>query len=174
MKKLVVLALLLAAVTGFAAAGGLVFQLGAGYHSSYYSDSLTWPSTDPSSYPLGVGGYAGLGYGFGEKKMFSVGAEFAPSWTVGFSPEISFNNFAYQIRGFVKFKPAGLLTITGFGGYAGTSLDLDAIPEITSNNMAFGARITVLFLYAEYAAVVPPDFSTIARNEIGLGFAIFK
>ena len=117
---------------------------------------------------------AGLGYGFGEKKMISVGAEFAPSWDLGFNPEISFSNFAYQIRGFVKFKPAGMFTITGFGGYAGTSLDLDAIPEITSNNMAFGARVTVLFLYAEYAAVVTPDFSTIARNEIGLGFAFFK
>ena len=173
MKKLIVLTVLALAVTGFAAAGGLVFQLGAGYHSSYYSQDLAIPSTDPTAYPLGIGGYAGVGYGFGEKKMLSVGGEFAPSWDLSISPEVTVDNFAYQARGFVKFKPAGLLTVTGFGGYAGNAMP-DSL-NFDANNWAFGARVTVLFLYAEYSAIVANDFSGgIARNEIGLGFAIFK
>ena len=173
MKKLIVLAVLVVAVTGFAAAGGLVFQLGAGYHSSYVSaDLLAVP--DIEHMPLGVGGYAGLGYGFGEKKKISIGAEFAPSWDFALQdPYVS--NFNYQARGFLKFKPLDILTVTGFGGYAGSSwlgTDIDVWQDNAS--WAVGARVTVLFLYAEYAAVLNSNYDGVAKNEIGLGFAIFK
>ncbi|RKX83516.1 MAG: hypothetical protein DRP70_14700, partial [Spirochaetes bacterium] len=89
MKKLIILTVLVAAVTGFAAAGGLVFQLGAGYHSSYIGElpsDIDAEIADLKSLPLGVGGYVGLGYGFGEKKMLSLGAEFAPSWDFSLNP----------------------------------------------------------------------------------------
>lgn len=161
--------MLVVAFTGFAAAGGIVFQVGAGYHSSYYGDIL---SPEVSSMPLGVGGYAGVGYGFGEKKMFSLGAEFAPSWDFSVSP-FGVSNFAYQVRGFLKFKPAGLLTVTGFGGYVGNAFPTDW--GFSNNNWAFGGRVTLLFLYAEYSAVFNNQLTGgIAKHEIGLGFAFFK
>ncbi len=178
MKKLIILAIILSAITGFAAAGGLVFQVGAGYASSYVGEL---PSDIPAgadtlkSMPFGVGGYAGLGYGFGDKKMFSIGGEFAPAWTLSFDPW-GVSNLSYQIRGFVKFKLAGLLTITGFSGYEGGTLiggDLSD-PFKSGGNAAIGFRITVLFIYAEYAAVMPWDFSSVYKNNIGIGFAFFQ
>lgn len=173
MKKFIVLAVLALTVTGFAAAGGLVFQLGAGYHSSYYNSDLPWdvPAGDITNMPLGVGGYAGVGYGFGEKKAFSVGAEFAPSWDFSISP-FGVSNFAYQIRGFVKWKPMGMLTLTGFGGYCGNAFPSDW--SVSNNDWAFGGRMTILFLYAEYAAVMSNDLSGVGKHEIGVGFAFFK
>ncbi len=175
MKKLIILTVLVAAVTGFAAAGGLVFQLGAGYHSSYIGDIPTQGNVvdDVKSMPLGVGGYAGLGYGFGEKKMLSLGAEFAPSWDFSLNP-MGVSNFSYQGRGFLKFKPAGMLTATGFFGYGGNLINATSIDSFNSFNPVFGGRITLLFLYAEYAAVLSSDWGGIAKHEIGLGFAFFK
>ena len=175
MKKLIILVVLCAVVTGFAAAGGLVFQLGAGYHSSYVGDIPEQGNIidEVKAMPLGVGGYAGLGYGFGDKKMLSIGAEFAPSWDFSLSP-MGVSNFTYQGRGFVKFKPAGMLTATGFFGYAGYLINAKDLDSFTSFNPVFGARITVLFLYAEYAAVLTSDWDNLAKHEIGLGFAFFK
>ncbi len=175
MKKLIVLAVLAAAVTGFAAAGGLVFQLGAGYHSSYIGDIPTQGTIvdDVKSMPLGIGGYVGLGYGFGEKKRLSLGAEFAPSWDFSLSPT-GVSNFSYQGRGFLKFKPAGMFTATGFFGYGGNLISATSIDSFNSFNPVFGGRITLLFLYAEYAAVMNSDWGGIAKHEVGLGFAFFK
>ncbi|MCD6343578.1 MAG: hypothetical protein J7L76_07320 [Spirochaetaceae bacterium] len=176
MKKLIILTVLVAAVTGFAAAGGLVFQLGAGYHSSYIGElpsDIDAEIADLKSLPLGVGGYVGLGYGFGEKKMLSLGAEFAPSWDFSLNPT-GVSNFSYQGRGFLKFKPAGMLTATGFFGYGGNLINASSIDSFNSFNPVFGGRITLLFLYAEYAAVLSSDWNDVAKHEIGLGFAFFK
>ena len=43
-----------------------------------------------------------------------------------------------------------------------------------NSNLALGARLTLLFLYAEYDVVMPWDFSGINKHEVGLGFALFK
>jgi len=165
------------AVTGFVTAGGLTFQLGAGYHSSYIGElpsDVDAGIADLKSMPLGIGGYAGLGYGFGDKKMISLGAEFAPSWTMSFDP-MGVNSFGYQVRGFLKFKPAKMFTLTGFGGYAGSSFGGGSLSEIqNAGNAVFGARLTVLFLYAEYAAEMPWDLSSVYKHDIGIGFAFFK
>ena len=177
MKKMIILLVLAAAVTGFASAGGLVFHLGAGYQSSYIGElpsDVDAGMATLKSMPLGVGGYAGVGFGFGEKKMISLGAEFAPSWTMSFNP-IGLSNFGYQVRGFLKFKPAKIITLTGFGGYAGNSFtggDLDTM--ISAGNAVFGARITALFIYAEYAVEMPWDLSAVYKHDIGIGFAFFK
>jgi len=174
MKKLIVLAVLGVIVTGFAAAGGLVFHAGAGYHSSYIGELPDDVASEVKALPLGVGGYAGLGYGFGANKKLSLGAEFAPSWDLALKP-IGVSNFNYQVRGFAKFKPLDMLTLTGFGGYAGDILSGGDIDSLKSNgNAVVGARLTVLFLYAEYGMVVPWDFSDVYKHEIGLGFAFFK
>lgn len=176
MKKMIVLVVLIAAVTGFAAAGGLVFQLGAGYHSTYIGelpDSATGTIAELKTMPLGVGGYAGLGWGFGEKKTFSVGAEFAPSWDFSFDP-VGVSNFSYAGRAFVKVKPMDMITLTGFAGYGGNLIA--AVDEGNVNNLTpqFGGRLTLLFLYVDYAAVLSKDWSNLAAHQIGIGFAFFK
>lgn len=175
MKKIIVLITLCVIVTGFAAAGGLVFQLGAGYHSSFGNFSDAPASVgEIKAMPLGVGGYAGLGYGFGDKKKLSIGAEFAPSWDLCLNP-MGVSNFNYQIRAFTKFKPVGMVTVTGFAGYAGDIMAGTDIETIKANgNAVLGARVTLLFLYAEYDVVIPWDFSEINKHEVGIGFAIFK
>ena len=176
MRKLIILAVLIAAVTGFAAAGGLVFQLGAGYHSAYVGElpsDIDAGLADLKSMPLGVGGYVGVGYGFGDKKTFSLGAEFAPSWDFSLNP-MGVSNFGYQGRAFVKFKPAKLFTATGFFGYGGNLISSTSFDSLNTFNPVIGGRITVLFLYAEYAAVMSEDWSRLAKHEIGLGFAFFK
>lgn len=175
MKKLIILAVLIAAVTGLASAGGLAFQLGAGYHSSYIGELPTQNNVVDSvtSMPLGIGGYVGLGWGFGEKKLLSVGAEFAPSWDFSLNPT-GVSNFGYQGRAFVKFKPAGMFTATGFFGYGGNLIAVKDLDNLNSANPVFGGRITLLFLYAEYAAVLQSDWSNIAKHEVGIGFAFFK
>ena len=177
MKKLIILTILAAAVTGFAAAGGLVFQLGVGYHSSYVGELPSDVDTaleDLQNMPLGIGGYVGLGYGFGEKKMFSLGAEFAPSWDMSFNP-MGVSNFGYQARGFLKFEPAKFFTLTGFGGYAGSSFFGGDLDEWKSGgNVVWGARLTILFIYAEYAAEMPWDMSSVLKHDIGIGFAFFR
>jgi hypothetical protein len=174
MKKMIVLVVLCAAVTGFAVAGGLDFHLGAGYHSSYIgsldTDDLTLQTLE--SMPLGIGGYVGLGWGFGEKKRFAAGAEFAPSWDFSFNP-MGISNFAYEARAYAKFEPGRFFTLAGFGGYSGNLVTgLDEI--ISSPNVVFGARMTLTFLYVEYSAVMRQDWAGIARHGIGAGFAFFK
>lgn len=168
--------ILCAVVTGFATAGGLVFQLGAGYHSTYIGDI---PSSgdvaleELKSMPLGLGAYIGLGYGFGEKKLFSLGLEFAPSWDVSFSP-LGVNNFSYAGRLFLKMKPADMFTLTGFFGYGGNLISAIDTGSLNNANPQFGGRLTLFFIYIDYAAVLSSDWSTLAANQIGIGFAFFK
>lgn len=175
MKKLIILAVLIAAVTGLASAGGLAFQLGAGYHSSYIGELPNQGNIVDSvtSMPLGIGGYVGLGWGFGENKVLSVGAEFAPSWDFSLNPT-GVSNFGYQGRAFLKLKPANMFTFTGFFGYGGQLIAIKNMEDLNSANPVFGGRITLLFIYAEYAAVLQSNWSTIAKHEIGIGFAFFK
>ncbi len=175
MKKILAVLAVLLVFTGFLSAGGLDFHLGAGYHSAYLSDALSIPD-DPTAMPLGVGAYAGIGYGFGEKKVANLGLEFAPSWDVSFDP-LGASNFMYQVRAYAKFKPLDMLTATLFGAYEGNAFfgtDTAAWQEHAS--WAVGARLTLFFIYAEYSAVLNEDVSDIGvmKNEIGLGFAIFK
>jgi len=176
MKKLILLGIIGILVTGIAAAGGLTFQLGAGYHSSYVGEV---PSDgedivkELKNMPLGIGGYVGLGWGFGEKKALGLGLEFAPSWDFMLQdPYIS--NFAYQGRLFLKWKPMKIFTLTGFFGYGGNTLNAKDFENVNNFNPLFGGRVTVLFLYAEYAAVFRPDWSQLAKHEIGIGFAFFR
>ncbi len=176
MKKMIVLAVLVVAVTGFAAAGGLVFHLGAGYHSSYIGDlpsNANATMETAKNMPLGIGGYVGLGYGFGENKKISIGGEFAPSWDFSLNP-VGVSNFAYQGRAFLKFKPVSLLTLTGFGGFSGDIIAAAGEKTIHDLNPVIGGRVTVLFLYAEYDAVLNTDTSGILKHEVGLGFVFSK
>ncbi len=173
MKKFIALAILCAVVTGFAAAGGLTFHGGAGYHSSYFSSKIAVPK-DIKALPLGVGVYAGLGYAFGDDEKFSLGGEFAPNWDFSVDP-FGLSNFCYQARVFAKLKFMDDLTIAAFGGYAGNQF-FGANWQAWQDNAswAVGARLTAFFIYAEYAAILNDQVNGITKNEIGLGVAIFK
>lgn len=177
MKKLFVLTVLLIAVAGFAAAGGLDFHLGAGWHSSFFGDIDGIDNFSPSlskakAMPLGIGGYVGLGYGFG-KQLLNLGIEFAPSWDFSLAG-YKVTNLALQGRAYLKFKFADILTAAAFGGYtlnlAGSTDD----PGSLVGTPVVGARVTVLFIYAEYGMNLRPSFDGIAKHEVGLGVAIFR
>ena len=168
------------AAAGLAVAGGLDFHLGAGYHSSYVGN--TPPSNFSSgvdtlkAMPLGVGGYAGVGYGFGDMKRFNIGVELAPSWSFSLNP-LGASDLAFQSRTYLKFKPIKALTITAFGGFSGNIAGTPDDPASFVGSPVLGGRVTVLFLYADYAAVLPKFLSGatgIAVHKIGLGFVFFK
>ncbi len=173
MKKLVLVLVLCVVAAGISMAGGLDFHLGAGYHSSYFSAKVEAPE-DIKALPIGVGGYAGIGFGLGQSGLLNLGVEFAPSWDLAV-PSFKTSNFSYQARAYVKVKPMDILTVTGFGGYSGNQYfgaDWNAWEK--SASWAVGARVTALFLYAEYAAILNSSYDGITKSEIGVGFAFFK
>ncbi len=173
MKKFILVLILSLAVVGFSMAGELDFQLGAGYHSSYYSTEIGAPN-DITALPLGVGGYVGVGYGFGDSQFLNLGVEFAPSWDLSIK-DFEVSNFNYQARGYLKLKPLDMLTVTGFGGYAGNAfLGYDWKKYEENASWVVGARLTFLFLYAEYAAILNSSYNGITKSEIGIGFKIFN
>ncbi len=173
MKKIILVLILSLVAVGFSMAGGLDFQLGAGYHSSYYSTEIGAPD-DITALPLGVGGYVGVGYGFGDSQFLNLGIEFAPSWDLSISPW-GVSNFNYQARGYVKVKPLEMLTVTGFGGYAGNAfLGYDWKEYQENASWSVGARLTFLFLYAEYSAILNSSYDGITKSEIGVGVKIFN
>ena len=180
-RRIVLLIVLGVSAAGFAAASGLDFHLGAGYHSSYVG---TAPPANFESgidtlkaMPLGIGGYVGLGYGFGPEKRISIGVEFAPSWDFSIDPPGA-TNFGFQGRAYAKLKPLKLFSVAVFGGFAGNLLTGSAEnPATLVGSPILGIRATVFFVYAEYAAVLPElnlSVNGIAEHEIGIGFAIFK
>ncbi len=173
MKKFMALVILCAAVTGFAAAGDLVFHGGAGYHSSYFSSKLAVPK-NIRSLPLGIGAYIGVGYAFGEKEKFAMGAEFSPSWDLAVKP-FALSNFCYQARAFAQLKASEDVTITAFGGYAGNQFFGANWPAWRdSASWAAGARVRAFFIYAEYVAIFNNQVTGITKNEVALGVSVFK
>ncbi len=165
------------AMTGLAAAGGLDFHLGAGYHSSYFGEvndveNLEAIASKATAMPLGIGGYAGIGVGI-IGKILNLGIEASPSWDFNLGG-YQISNFALQGRVYVKVKMPVLFSAAVFGGYSINMAGSASDPGSLLGAPVFGARLTVFFIYAEYALTPKPDFSGIMKHEIGLGFAFFK
>ena len=180
MRRAALLIVLSVVAAGFTAAAGLDFHLGAGYHSSYIGDSppanFKAGTETVKAMPLGIGGYVGIGYGFGAGGLISIGAEFAPSWDFSFDP-LGPTNFGFQGRAYAKLKPLKLLSAAVFGGFAGNLTGSVEEPASFVGSPVLGVRVTLLFIYAEYAAVLPnlkSGNTGIAEHEIGVGFAILK
>ena len=179
MKKHILTFLFMLIAAGFSFGGGLDIHLGAGYHSAYAGTvpmAFGPAASEVSSMPLGIGAYIGLGYGFGNGKRVNMGVEFAPSWDFALSPP-GVSNFAFQGRFYFKLKPIALLTLTVFGGFQGNLAGDFSNPASFTGNPLLGARITLFFLYAEYAAVLPRLSSGdigIAKHEIGIGVALLR
>lgn len=181
MRRAALLIVLSVVAAGFTAAAGLDFHLGAGYHSSYIGNSppanFKAGTETVKAMPLGIGGYVGIGYGFGAGKLISIGAEFAPSWDFSFDP-LGPTNFGFQGRAYAKLKPLKLLSAAVFGGFAGNLTGSGPEdPASFVGSPVLGVRVTVFFIYAEYAAVLPnlkSGDTGVAEHEIGVGFAILK
>ena len=178
-KRIILLVLMAAALTGVVSAGGLDMHFGMGYQAQYfgdYSDMNTDFTSDTSWMPYGIGAYAGIGYGFGAKKVVSVGIEPAIAMGINFTNDIALANMVLQGRAYLKIKPAKAFTITGFGG---VSYDLyGALFEEQTFSKDFlspmvGARITLLFLYAQYDVTLY-EAPLPMRHGFGVGFAFKK
>ena len=184
MKRAIVLVVVGILMVTPAMAGELVFHLGAGYHMSFYDSPPDFQFSKGSNpidtaeslkaLPIGAGAYGGLGYGFGSASLLSLGLEFAPSWSFSFIP-VFVSNFGYQLRMFCKVKPIDAFTATVFTGWAGNQFfgkDIEGWKD--KGNGTAGARLTILPIYVEYAAIFPWDFSTVMKNEVGIGFALYR
>lgn len=179
MKKFITLIALLMIAATMSFAGGFDLHLGFGYHSSYVGSipgSFGDGAEEVKAMPLGIGGYLGLGYGFGDKKIVNIGVELAPSWDFALLPP-GVSNFAFQGRTYLKIKPIELLTLTAFGGFQGNLSGNFEDPASFTGYPVLGARISVFFIYAEYTAVLPGLVSGdtgIAKHEIGVGLALLR
>lgn len=167
---MILLAVIAMAVTGFAAAGGFDWHLGAGYQTTFVDPSALEPTLDQlTALPIGIGAYIGLGYGFGEKKALNLGAEGKFAWST--STSFTVNNISGQLRGYLKWRPAKIFTLAGYGGVAYESItDVNAANTFSNPAAVAGGRVTFLFLYAEYGVV----FLDTLKHELGLGIAIKK
>ena len=160
MRKTILLIIGLCLCAGLAMAEGIEFQAGAGYHAGIWGLPM---SKDLENMPLGLGAYAGIGYGFGNSQAFSLGFEAAASWGLPVSMKLyERSNRSLQGRIFAKYNNSEIFSITGFGGFNGGSLIITPV---------FGARITVLSFYFEYAPVIARDFSSVYLHSFGLGFS---
>jgi len=178
-KKIILIVLVAVLAAGAAGAGGLDMHFGMGYQAQYfgdYSDMNTAFTEDTSWMPYGIGAYAGIGYGFGARSVVSVGIEPAIAMGINFSNDIALANMVVQGRAYLKLKPAKAFTIAGFGGvsydmYGALSGDETFKKDLLAP-MA-GARITLLFLYAQYDVTFYENPYPL-RHGFGVGFAFKK
>ena len=171
--------LVVTAIAGVASAGGLDLHFGLGYQAQYfgdYSDMNTDFTADTSWMPYGIGAYAGVGYGFGAKKVISVGVEPAIAMGINFTNKIALANMVIQGRAYFKIKPAKAFTVAGFGGISydtyGALFEDQTFSKSFLRPMA-GARVTLLFMYAQYD-VTFYEAPLPMRHGFGVGFAFKK
>jgi len=167
-KRILLIVGLCLCAASFATAEGLEAQFGIGYYTELLEPSRTITA------PIGMSAYFGLGYGFGDSQAFSLGFEIAPTASmITVSPPIA-ANLGLQGRIFYKYGYSKLFSITGFGGYRGSTPVGDEVDFSLSGNPVMGARITVLIIYLEYTAVMSKDISSIHSHDIGLGISIIN
>ncbi|RKX72870.1 MAG: hypothetical protein DRP60_12970 [Spirochaetes bacterium] len=179
MKRIILIVLVTIVMAGFAGASGLDMHFGMGYQAQYfgdYSEMNTSFSEDTSWMPYGIGAYAGIGYGFGARNVVSVGIEPAIAMGINFSNNVALANMVIQGRAYFKLKPAKAFTIAGLGGisydmYGALSGDQTFKKDLLAP-MA-GARITLLFLYAQYDVTFYENPYPL-RHGFGVGFAFKK
>jgi len=160
MRKAILLIMGFCLCAGLVMAEGREFQAGAGYYAGFWGPSMPGFL---EIMPLGLSAYGGIGYGFGDSQAFSLGFEAAASWGLPVSMRLyERSNRSLQGRIFAKYNNSEIFSITGFGGFNGGFLIITPV---------FGARITVLSFYFEYAAVTARDCSSVYLHSIGLGFS---
>ena len=179
MKKTILIVLVAVVLTGFAGAGGLDMHFGLGYQAQFFGDFSelnTNVTTDTAWIPYGIGAYAGFGYGFGARQVISIGVEPAIAMGVSFSNNVALANIIIQGRGYFKFKPANAITLAAFGGFSYDTygaLSGDTTFSMSELAPMAGARITLLFLYAQYD-VTFYEAPLPLRHSFGVGFAFKK
>jgi hypothetical protein len=179
MKRIIFIALIAVVLTGVAGAGGLDMHFGLGYNAQYFGDYSSLNTDfagDAAWMPYGIGAYAGVGYGFGAKKVFNIGFEPAISMGVNFQSDLAIANIVLQGRAYMKLRPANAFTIAAYGGfsydvYGGTVGGQDF--SLTELAPVVGGRITLLFLYAQYDVTFYEDPYPM-RHSFGVGFAFKK
>ncbi len=177
MKKSILTILILALAVGFAGAGGLDTHFGLGYNAQFFGDYADLDasfSTNVGWMPYGIGGYAGVGYGFGARQLINLGVESGVNMGVNFKNDVSIADIVIQGRAYLKFKFAKQFTLAAYGGYAFNMF------AGSSNGASFsfnegapvvGGRLTLLFLYAQYDVTLYKNPLYPLHHNFGVGFA---
>ncbi len=166
-KKIILLALVMVMIgAGSAFAGGIDFQVGAGYNGIFPSEG--------DSFPAGFTAFGGVGFGI--LPTLSIGGEyeFGMTWNPNASimgVDTSMSVVEHLPKAYVKFNALNILTVTGLAGVDIQSFRLDG-NKVGDTTTAFtaGARVSLLFAYAQYLAVFNEN-STDSRISIGAVFS---
>jgi hypothetical protein len=154
MKKTVILTILILVVaSGGVFAGGLDFQIGAGYNGYFMGENDV-----ELNYPLGFTAYGGVGYKF--LPTLSIGAEyeFGMSWaTNDLDLGKSFGLIEHMPKAYIKFNALNILAITGLAGVDVLTHTVDGEAGIKETAFTAGARVALLFGYAQYMMVFNTD-----------------
>lgn len=152
-KTLILTALIMVVASGSIFAKGIDFQFGGGYNGYFMGDNDV-----DLNYPLGFTAYGGVGYKF--LPTLSVGAEyeFGMSWaTNDLNLGKTFGLIEHMPKGYIKFNALNILTITGLAGVDFLSHTVDGEAGIKETAFTAGARVALLFGYAQYMMVFNDD-----------------
>lgn len=153
-KTLILTALILVVASGGLFAGNLDLQLGGGYNGFFISSD----DSDFNGYPVGVAIYGGVGYKF--FPTLSVGAEYEYSMDWAFNvlgTDQTLTLIEHLPKAYVKFNALNLLAITGLAGVDIQTPRFDGTSGTTETAFTAGARVALLFGYAQYMMVFNTD-----------------
>ena len=184
-KTVIRVLLLIIVFTGVAYAGGIDFHMGLGFHTALSVDvaqnideqtgeinKVTSASTE-----YGMGGYIGLGFGIGIRKVLNFGMESAPTLELLYPP-LRTGQFAFQWRIYTKLRPVKGFTLTLFGGFKGDpSGNLFSSVASVVSHPVLGVRLSSLIFYAEYSSIwqrLDTGTSGVTRHELGAGITFVR
>lgn len=154
-KTLILTALIMVVASGSVFAKKIDFQLGGGYNGFFIGSN----ESDYNGYPLGFAVFGGVGYKF--LPTLSVGAEYEFSMDWATQDILANGSTLYLVehlpKAYVKFNALNILTITGLAGVDIQTLQYDGNPGPTETAFTAGARVALLFGYAQYMMVFNTD-----------------
>ncbi len=167
-KKMVLTILILLMASGSVFAGKIGFHLGAGYNLLVPGN----PDASPKNYPLGFALYGGVGYRFIPTLSGGLEYEFAKTWALeevsGLNDNVSIMENIPKL--YVKFNAINILTITGLAGMDFQKTSLDGKKLGTDKAFTMGARVSLLFAYAQYMILFNEE-NPVHRFTIGAAFS---
>jgi len=166
-KKIALLTILLMLGGTSLFAGGIDFQVGAGYNGYFISSS----DSDFNGYPLGFTLYGGAGFKI--LPMLSIGAEyeFGKSWdTSDFISGQTLTITEHLPKAYIKLNALNILTVSALAGVDIWQQKVDGNKADNDTAFTAGLRVSALFAYAQYMMVFN-DGRTDSRLIIGAVFS---
>ncbi|MBF9014073.1 MULTISPECIES: hypothetical protein [unclassified Oceanispirochaeta] len=167
-KTLILTALIMVVASGGLFAKGLDFQFGGGYNGFFISDE----ASDFNGYPVGFAAFGGVGYKF--LPTLSVGAEYEFSMDWAFNvlgSDQTMTMIEHLPKAYIKFNALNILAITGLAGVDIQTPMVDNVSGTTETAFTAGARVALLFAYAQYLMVFNTDR---VDHRISVGIVLSK